>query len=80
MSGPDLLHLKYDFLRVGSVVEPRRGYVYVDIGNRLEPGVIDTHQRAGGSDPSAECTTSLIAREPWLVSDWGTPTCAQPCT
>jgi hypothetical protein len=63
------VRIEYDFLRVGSYVEPRRGHIYIDIGNQSLPGVIDTHGRSLESDSFA-CSSSLIAAQPSLVTDW----------
>ena len=46
----------YDFIPIGSLVTPSDGVVYLDVGNRLEPGVIDHHH------PGAPelCTAQLV--------------------
>jgi len=63
------VRIEYDFLRVGSFVEPRRGHIYIDIGNQSLPGVIDTHGDSLESDSFA-CSSSLIAARPALVTEW----------
>lgn len=63
------MRIEYEFLRVGSFVEPRRGHIYIDIGNQSRPGIIDTH----GDTPDADafdCSTSLIVAKPSLVTEW----------
>jgi hypothetical protein len=63
------MRVEYDFLRVGSVVSPTRGSIYVDVGNATAPGVIDTHAETSGGD-AFDCTSSLIVGDPSLVTDW----------
>ena len=53
------------FVRMGEVLEPRRGEVAVDVGSKCVPGVIDHHLR--GAD--RECAASLVASQPDLVLD-----------
>ncbi|MCP4657902.1 MAG: hypothetical protein GY856_21045, partial [bacterium] len=64
-----MVEIRYGFLRPGEVVEPRRGYVYLDLGNRKEPGVVD-HHFAEYQGEAFECTTSLLQAEPQLVTGW----------
>src|SRR5258708_621204 len=67
------MNIEYDFLKVGSVVDPRPGYLYLDVGNRLGSGVIDVHHEE--RQPGAtSCTCSLIADAPSLVTGWVDPT------
>ncbi len=63
------MRVEYDFLRVGSVVEPRRSHIYVDVGNQSLPGVIDTHTIDAHLD-AFECSSSLIVSDPSLVTGW----------
>ena len=54
---------KFEFLPPGSTVSAQPGTVFADLGNRIEPGVIDHH---GGA---ADChsTASAIVHRPHLV-------------
>jgi hypothetical protein len=63
------VRVQYDFLRVGTSVNPRRGHIFLDIGNRRQPGVIDTHAHEYGAD-DFECSSTLVAARPSLVTDW----------
>ncbi|MGZ5450402.1 MAG: hypothetical protein ACXWLY_13485 [Thermoanaerobaculia bacterium] len=63
------MRIEYDFLKVGSFVEPRPGYIYIDIGNQSVPGVIDTHPEVVANE-RFKCSSSLIVDQPALVTDW----------
>ncbi len=63
------MRIEYDFLKVGSFVEPRPGYIYIDIGNQSVPGVIDTHPDVIENE-RFKCSSSLIVDQPTLVTDW----------
>ncbi len=64
------MKIQYEFLRVGEVAEPCSGCLYLDVGNRTEPGVIDHHHVVSATAASFECTSSLIVARPELVTDW----------
>ncbi|HET7436973.1 MAG TPA: hypothetical protein VFN10_19850 [Thermoanaerobaculia bacterium] len=44
--------------------------MYIDVGNQSCPGVIDTHADSGAE---FECSSTLIAERPHLITDWITP-------
>jgi hypothetical protein len=54
----------YAFIPSGSVVEPALGYVYLDVGNSLQPGVLDHHQ----PDAPPECSAGLVQNYPSYVT------------
>lgn len=56
---------RLEFVPHGTTLEPERGKLALDVGNRICPGVIDHHQPGG----EEECTASLIYRYPRLVLD-----------
>jgi hypothetical protein len=56
---------QYEFFGHGRVLSPRLDTVALDIGNRLEPGVLDQHQD-GSLAPS---TAMLVWEKPELVYD-----------
>jgi hypothetical protein len=50
----DIPKLRLKFVPLGSVLPPEENHVALDVGNRLEPGIIDHHHlRAGESDSTA---------------------------
>ncbi len=53
------MRVEYDFLRVGSFVEPRRGHAYVNVGNQSRPGVIE---RISGNDLRRRANVRSILR------------------
>lgn len=57
--------IRFRFVRMGEVLEPRVGEIAVDVGSKCVPGVIDHHHRGGGE----ECAASLVATRPELVLD-----------
>lgn len=63
------MNIDYDFVRVGTVVEPRPRYLYLDVGNKTTPGIIDTHADPSAAE-AAPCSASLIVTTPSLVTDW----------
>jgi hypothetical protein len=67
------MNIEYDFLKVGSVVKPRPGYIFLDVGNRLTDGIIDTHPDVQEADTSA-CSSTLIVEDPSRVTGWVMPT------
>lgn len=54
---------KFKFLGYGATVHPQPGTIFVDLGNKLEAGVIDHH----GKDIPYGSSTSAIAANPHLV-------------
>ena len=56
---------RYEFLGHGSTVSPEPGRVFVDVGNRLEPGILDHHHLLDGPESSTEA----IASNPQFVLD-----------
>src|SRR5580765_796430 len=66
------MQFEYDFLRLGSSVEPRRRHIYLDLGNQSGDGVVDTHA-FGYADENFECSSSLIAAQPSIVTSWISP-------
>lgn len=57
--------LDYEFIPLGSRVEPASKKVALDVGNRCENGVIDHHIGKGEID----CTASIVWKHPELVTD-----------
>ncbi len=55
--------MRYRFVPMGAVHSPASGELWLDVGNRLAPGVIDHHQ----SDASPSCTARLVLDHPELV-------------
>lgn len=55
----------YQFVPYGSVFDPAKDTLVLDVGMKTVPGVIDHHH----PDADVECTASLIAKSPWLVLD-----------
>ena len=52
--------LAYQFISQGAVVVPEPGKVYIDVGNSLEPGIIDHHQ----PDAPKSCAAELVLAHP----------------
>ena len=57
------LQCSFAFIPYGAVVAPEPGRVFLDVGNRLSPGVIDHHQPGA----EEECATSLVRHYPHYV-------------
>lgn len=55
--------IRYRFVPMGAVAEPVPGRLYLDVGNRLEAGIIDHHQ----PDAPDRCTAALVLERPELV-------------
>ncbi len=60
-----MMDIQYEFINQGSVVSSKNGHVYIDVGNKLEPGVLDHHQ-PGAPDL---CATALVLKYPDWVRD-----------
>jgi hypothetical protein len=58
--------LKLKFVPLGSVLEPQEKQIVLDVGNRLEPGIIDHHQLRSGESSS---TAELVCKHPNFVLD-----------
>ena len=56
---------RYSFLPAGSVVNPLADTVFIDVGGRLEPGVIDHHHANAGKCSSAR----LLVDHPGFVHE-----------
>jgi len=56
---------RYSFLPAGSVVDPLADTVFIDVGGRLEPGVIDHHHANAGKRSSAR----LVVDHPGFVHE-----------
>ena len=60
---PDKITLTYDFIGQGAVMRPEPGRVYIDVGNSLEPGIIDHHQPGA----PGKCAAALVLDHPGYV-------------
>ena len=56
---------RFSFVGHGTVMETTRGVVYLDVGNRLCPGVIDQHQ----DNSLGNSTSEILLRAPQLVHE-----------
>jgi len=54
---------RYEFIGQGAVVSAKAGYIYIDVGNSLEPGIIDHHQPGA----PASCAAGLVLQYPEYV-------------
>ena len=57
---------RLSFVPNGSVLEPMPDKVFLDVGNRLCPGIIDHHQPGIGN----ECAASLILQYPHYILEY----------
>jgi len=65
MSDSKELSALYEFVPYGTVLEPQKNTLALDVGMKTVPGVIDHHH----PDAEAECSASLIVKHPHLVLD-----------
>ena len=67
---PDIeLTIRHVFVKKGSVITPTADVLFVDVGGRLCPGIIDHHQ----GSPDACSATRLVVRHPEFVFDHMVP-------
>jgi len=59
------VEVDYQFVPYGTVLEPEKNTLAMDVGMKTVPGVIDHHH----PEAEVECTASLITKSPWLVLD-----------
>jgi len=59
------MQISYSFVNYGTVLNPEKGTLVLDVGMKTIPGVIDHHH----PEAEAECTASLVAKYPHLVLD-----------
>ena len=59
------MNIEYQFVPYGSVIEPEKDTLVMDVGMKTVSGVIDHHH----PEAEVECAASLIAKSPSLVLD-----------
>ena len=64
MTSKQEIKSNFQFLPLGTTLEPEKGKIGLDVGNRCVPGVIDHHTSKGEKD----CTTSMIWKNPDLIT------------
>ena len=61
----DKIQVDYRFVPYGTVLDPEKNTLSVDVGMKTVPGVIDHHH----PEADVECAASLIVKSPSLVLD-----------
>ena len=59
--------LRLEFVLLGSVLQPKQGHIALDVGNRLEPSMVDHHHLKNGEPRS---TAGLVWEHPEFVVDY----------
>lgn len=55
----------FEFVPMGTELEPQEGKLALDVGNKVAPGILDHHHHVGKS-----CTVSLVMTHPEFIKNW----------